>query len=162
MTHHENQIIMSPDYKILGDLAAREGKLQLAEQCYRKIAELEPYNRNIHYGIGEFLFRTERYTEAIKEFHIALGSEIIIPEIYAYLGYAYLANDQPGKAEEYYRKALELTPDNPHVHLGLGAIAHAHRKNEEAKQHYQKALELDPACEEARKYLRHLESNLGY
>jgi tetratricopeptide (TPR) repeat protein len=108
--------IIPSDYKILGELAAEHGRLQLAERCYRKVAELDPYDKNIHYKIGEFLVQTKRYAEAIKEFHIALGSEIILPEIYAYLSYAYLETKQLEKAEKYYHKVLELTPNIPKIY----------------------------------------------
>jgi len=113
-------IMIPTDYKILGELAAEHGRFQLAERCYRKVAELDPYDKNIHYKIGEFLVQTKRYAEAIKEFHIALGSEIILPEIYAYLTYAYLETKQLKQAEKYYHKVLELTPNSPKIHTSHG------------------------------------------
>ena len=103
----ETDIISPTSYQILGDIAAEHHKFQLAEQCYRKIAEKESYNKEIHHEIGKALFYAERYNEAIKEFHIALGSEIISPEIYGFLARAYQAVKQPERAVQYSQKALQ-------------------------------------------------------
>jgi tetratricopeptide (TPR) repeat protein len=105
-----NPAIMPTEYKMLGDLAIEHGKFQLAERCYHRVAELDPYNRHIHYEIGELLFQTGRYAEAIEEFKIALNSSVIMPEIYAHLACAYQAVGQPDKAEIYYQKTLQTAP----------------------------------------------------
>ena len=152
--------LMSTEYKTLGDLAAENGKIQLAERCYRKITELEPYNTSIRYKIGEFLFQAGRYKEAITEFSIYLKSEIIVPEVYFYLAYAYLATENLTKAEDFYHKASESTPDNPDVYLGLGVIMQSRSQHKEARFYYEKALEIDSNLQEARQNLSQIQSYL--
>lgn len=151
---------MASDYKLLGNFALERGKIQLAERCYRQVTLLEPSNTDIRYEIGKFLFRSGRYQEAIQEFTLYLKSEIILPEVYFYLGYAYLMLKDLSKAEEYYRKALDMTPNNPDILLGLGVIMQTRSQYQDAKEYYENALVLDPNLEEARQNLREIQSYL--
>ena len=152
--------LRSADYKVLGDLAAEQGKTHIAERCYRKMIDSEPYNRNIRYELGLFLFQVERYREAIKEFSIYLGSEIVDSEVYAYLAYAYLATENLSKAEEFYKKALEVKPEDPHVYFGLGVIAQSRGHYPQAEEYYQNVLDLDPGFEDVRQNLRQIQPYL--
>ncbi|GAK50752.1 mucin 2, intestinal/tracheal [Candidatus Moduliflexus flocculans] len=156
----ETEVITPAEYKMLGDFASEQGKLPLAERCYRKVVELEPYNWAIHYDLGLFLFQAARYKEAIKEFHLYFRHDIIMPEAYAYLGYAYLMCKDLARAEEYYRKVSELTPDNPDSYVGLGVIAQTKNQYQQAYGYYQKALECDPRCQEARQNIQQIQPYL--
>ena len=156
----QNEILTSAEYKMLGDLAAGQGKLPLAERCYRKLVELEPYNWAIRYDLGYFLFQSQRYKEAIKEFHAYLRHEIIVPDVYAYLGYAYLMTKDLTRAEEFYRKFVELTPDNPDGYVGLGVIAQSRSQYQQAHELYKRALSCDPNCQEARQNIRQIQPYL--
>ena len=120
----------------------------------------DSYNTDIHYAIGKFLFQSGRYQEAIREFTLYLKNELILPEVYFYLGYAYLMIQNLSKAEEYYQKALEITPNNADILLGLGVIMQKRRQYREAKQHYENALLLEPNLEEARQNLRDIQPYL--
>ena len=109
----ETVTITSTGYQILGDIAAANNKFQLAEQCYRKIAEKESYNKEIHYEIGKALFQAERYQEAIREFQIALGCEIVSTDIYGFLAKAYQAINQSERAAQYSQKAMQFKNPMP-------------------------------------------------
>ncbi len=156
----ETEVITPAEYKMLGDFATEQGKLPLAERCYRKVVELEPYNWAVHYDIGLFLFQTARYKEAIKEFHLYFRHDIIMPEVYAYLGYAYLMSKDLTRAEEYYRKVVDLTPHNPDGYVGLGVIAQAKSQYQQAYEHYEHALEQDSNCKEARQNIQQIQPYL--
>jgi tetratricopeptide (TPR) repeat protein len=129
------------EYKTLGDFAAEQEKLQLAEKCYRKALELEPYNKDMYYELGVFFFQHNRYKEAISELTRHLGGEIIKPEAYFYLASAHLQTGNLNKAEEYFKKLVHLEADDPAIYLGLGQIAQARNHVEQAQQYYAKALE---------------------
>ena len=156
----ETEVITPSEYKMLGDFASEQGKLPLAERCYRKVVELEPYNWAIHYDLGLFLFHAARYKEAIKEFHLYFRHDIIMPEVYDYLGYAYLMTKDFAKAEEYYRKVAELTPKKPDGYVGLGAVAQSKNQYQQAYGYYQQALECDPKCQEARQNIQQIQPYL--
>ena len=156
----ETEVITPAEYKMLGDFASEHGKLPLAERCYRRVVELEPYNWAIHYDLGLFLFHAARYKEAIKEFHLYFRHDIIMPEVYDYLGYAYLMTKDFAKSEEYYRKVAELTPKKPDGYVGLGAVAQSKNQYQQAYGYYQKALECDPKCQEARQNIQQIQPYL--
>lgn len=148
---------MPAEYKMLGNLAAEKGKMQLAGKCYRKAAELEPYDKNTYYELGVSLFKEEHYEEAIIELQKYLQNEIVRPEAYFYLAYAFLHLGKLDKAEAYFRKVLRLKPNDAYTYVGLGVIAQTQKNLAQAKEHYEKALALDPACQEARENLSYLQ-----
>jgi Flp pilus assembly protein TadD len=152
--------LRAADYKVLGDLAAEQGKSHLAERCYRKMIDMEPYNRNIRYELGLFLFQAERYREAIKEFSVYLGAEIVDSEVYGYLAHAYLVTENLGKAEEFYKKSLEVKPEDPYAYFGLGVIAQSRNHYAQAEEYYRNTLELDPSFEDARENLTQIQPYL--
>ena len=156
----KNDLLRAADYKLLGDFAAEHGKLSLAERCYRKATELEPYNYTYHYELGVFLFQSERYQESLKEFSIYLKNEIIVPDVYHYLAYAYLVANNFAKAEEFYHKSLEMLPNSADSYLGLGVIAQARGQYAQANEAYQRAIEIDPNCQEARDNLSQIKPYL--
>ena len=142
---------------MLGAFATEKGKLQLARKCYRKVAELESYNKKPPYEIGLSYFQTERYQEAITELNKSLKDDIIKPEAYFYLAYSHLHLGNLDQAEEYFQKVLQFRPEDPYTYVGLGVIAQSRRQYDQAKHYYEKALELNPNCQEARENLRQIQ-----
>jgi len=140
---------MSAEYITLGEFAADRGKFQLAEKCYRKAVALEPDNKNVDYEMGVFFFRTKRYKEAVTEFNKYLKGAIISPEGYFYLAYSYFHLGNLDKAEEYFKRVLQINPEDPDTYVGLGVIAQSRHDPAQAKAYYEKALEIDPNCQEA-------------
>ena len=63
------------------------------------------------------------------------------------------------EAEDYYKRAVKLRPNEATAHMNLGAILHFNNKLKEAEKHYLKALELkpnDPVTEANLQKLRNL------
>jgi tetratricopeptide (TPR) repeat protein len=180
----EEDPITPTEYKILGDLAAVQGKFQLAKQCYLKSDEEEeeppqkaeeapepsqkphptpqpepeePDDPQSHYEQGKTFFKQDQYTAAIEEFTHYLQHGEPSPDVYSYLAYAYFATGNLAKAEEQYHNLLALKPQDCHAHVGLGVIAQTQGHDEHARAYYEQALELDPDCQEARRNLEQLE-----
>ena len=156
----EKDTISATEYKMLGDFAVKQDKLQLAERCYRKVAALEPYNLKIRYELGGLLFQSQRYKEAIREFTIYLRDEIIDSDVYAYLGYSNIVLGNWTRAEKYYQKFLELAPNDPDGYFGLGAIAQSRKQYQQAYEYYTKALEIQPDFPEARRNFDQIQAYL--
>ena len=47
-------------------------------------------------------------------------------------------------AEKFYRRAVQISPDDPGAHMNLGAMLHSNGKWEEAEASYLRALQLRP------------------
>ena len=54
------------------------------------------------------------------------------PAYWACMAFSLQRYDKPEKAEKYYKKALELDPDNPIYLINLGYVLSEQQKNEEA------------------------------
>ena len=70
------------------------------------------------------------------------------PQAHEELGNALLAQNNPDKAIESFRKAIELNPENPSSLIKLGKIYSALGRKEEAEESYKAALALDPIQEQ--------------
>jgi len=65
-------------------------------------------------------------------------------------GLRYLIYEKPGIAEDFFKSALELDPDNAGIHHNLGFAYLKMNKTEQAEAEFKKALELDPRFQLAR------------
>ena len=70
------------------------------------------------------------------------------PQAHEELGNALLAQNNPDKAIESFRTAIELNPENPSALIKLGKIYSALGRKEEAEESYKAALALDPIQEQ--------------
>jgi Flp pilus assembly protein TadD/4-amino-4-deoxy-L-arabinose transferase-like glycosyltransferase len=66
------------------------------------------------------------------------------------LGTMHVLNGDIEKAEAAFRNILELDPDEPMGHRGLGLVARTQGDLPNAKRHYERAVELDPENWQAR------------
>ncbi len=148
--------ITAAEFRLLASLAADQHKVRLAEKCYRKATELEPYNTDTYYELGVFFYQTDQCKEAITAFKRYLTGKIIQPEAYFYLASCYVRLRQYDAAEEFFTKALQLKPDDALTYVGLGEAAQGRGNRQQAEQYYEQALALDPDCQEARQHLNHL------
>ena len=82
-------------------------------------------------SIGDILFQTRHYDEAIRAMQAVVGVRPDDASAYWYLGLALVANDQPGEAIPVLQKALSVSERSPGV-IGvlIRAYAHAGRRSD--------------------------------
>jgi len=125
--------------------------LSLAEESGDISSKAEAYT---NYGACCYY---KGYLDSAEE-HLLIGKEL--SERANLIGHAFMANyylgdvcqfkDKFGKAEEYYKKAIELFEGKEnsmlgYIHALLGDSCVALKKLEDAEQAYRKSIELDPA-----------------
>lgn len=94
---------------------------------------------------AEALGSNGKFSEAISVYNVAIRQEPHNPKIWLGLGVAYEMLNQTRKAEEHYRRALELDPAEYRAMEGLaGILERSGDRWEEAITWYQEALKLDP------------------
>ncbi len=112
-----------------------------AEDSDRKRYLLERLIRDV-----DSLIEDEQYGKAAQLLRKGLSEWSSNPELYARYGEVLLYLGYPDKAYKQYRKAIELSPDVPEFHTGLGySLLNSHiNKAKESIEAFKRALEISP------------------
>ena len=122
-----------------------------AEEVLRKVLQREPDNEPALEQLSQLLLDEGQPQQAVDLLSGA-ASGTDSPGLYDLLGNAYAQTQQNDKAEETYRKAVEIDPDDPGHHRGLAQALIAQDKIQDALDQYQRLTELEPESPES--YLR--------
>lgn len=133
-------------YDKMGDLALKNKELDMAVDCYRRVLESNPLNREVLVKLATVLQtyfpqNTEETIDCYEKL-LSFGSEKA--QIYYELGHLYLRKEDKINSISAFKLALNETPDNPFYN---NSLAYAYSKAElfeDAIEHYQKAIELNP------------------
>lgn len=108
-------------------IASIETDRQKAYVSFQKALQLDPDNKEAHYGLGHILIYQGKLPQAEAEFREALRIDPDYSEAHTYLGQIMANQGRWPEAIEEYRKALSNplypTPDLARFHLGK-ALAH--------------------------------------
>ena len=130
-----------------GLLNARLGRVDLAEQAFRRAVELDPQNTALWHAFGNFLGdQSGRQKDAEDAYQRAI--EIDPNFMYPWNGLGNILRDLPDRsneAEEAYRRAIELGPLSalPWLNFGL-MLSNNPDRYDEAEDAFRHAMEIDP------------------
>ena len=154
---------------------------ELELSLYKRLFELAPEDETVAFNLGVMLFEDEALTESIDAFIIAAFNrndseiredaagyleEILekTPEntvILHTLASLAMEKGDPDLIEGYYRRIIDLSPNDPVAHLNLGHFYYTDNRDDAlAKNHFQRFLSIDPESDEAeqvRKLLTEIE-----
>jgi len=122
-----------------------------AEKILRGILQRDPDNGPALEQLSQLLIDAGRSQDAIDLLSQAAGGSSS-PDVYDLLGDAYSQNKDFAKAEEAYRHAIELDPDDPGHHHGLAQALLSQDKYAPALEEYKRLSDLEPGTSE--NYLR--------
>ena len=129
----------------LAEAERARGDVEAARTRYRQALAAEA---NDHWAKGH-LAQLE-FEDGHPEIAVGLYEEIIAAQPNAAWPLVELAQvlteQDPAKAGELAKKALELDPRNPWAHAQLGTLARRAGRPEEARERYQRALEGNPGA----------------
>ena len=77
-------------------------------------------------------------------------------EKYRYFGNYHLNRDEPAKAEEYFRKIVELAPNDTSAWLHIGESCARQRRYDQAREAWEQVLRIEPGNPEADANVRRL------
>jgi len=135
----------------LGLALSDAGRLERAEQCLRKAAELNPSDANIPVALGVALGRMGRHDEAVDVLRAAVRQNERNPWAHRNLGTMLLQTEKTSEAIPHFQAATRLLPSDQLAWLGL---ADAHRlagNTKDAEDAYRTAIEINPHTELADK-----------
>lgn len=108
-------------------IASLETDRQKAYVSFQKAVQMNPDNKEAHYGLGHILVYQGKLSQAEAEFREAIRIDSDYSEAHTYLGQVLAKQERWPEAIEEYRKALSnplyATPDLARFHLGK-ALAH--------------------------------------
>ena len=115
-------------------LALREEKL--AAQSFERALSLAPADADINHNYGVFLCQTNREPESVKYFMQAIKNPLYAApwRSYSAAGVCSLRTNNVKDAEQYFERALRLSPDEPASLLNLGQIRYKQGKMDEARR----------------------------
>jgi tetratricopeptide (TPR) repeat protein len=133
---------------MLGSIYERQKKYDLAEEQFKKVLAVDPFNASAANYLGYMLAdRGVRLEESVKYIQKALELE---PNNGAYLdslGWAYYKMDRYDLAEPHLEKAARLISNDPTIHEHLGHLYLRMGKEALAEQEWERALREWPQAE---------------
>ncbi|NOY79324.1 MAG: tetratricopeptide repeat protein [Calditrichaeota bacterium] len=149
---------------LLGASYAKLGKFELMNKEFDESLKLtDKYKKNIqnyrlkywgeNYNRGVRLLKAKKYDDAIKSFETAIRIDSTRAESYQNMAFAYIKKNNIKKAEELYKKVLELKKDDPKIYFTLGSVYYNEKQYDQAIKMFEKAIELDPNNKDAFSYL---------
>lgn len=130
-----------------------------AETEFRRAVEIYPLSTQARNALGQFYLDRGKLPEAEGQYRASIQS-LENAEAWNRLGDIYFREGLSGKAEEAWRKVLELSPFDGHAHLSLGNVYFASGRRAVAEKEYRAVLLLDPKNRDALEGLRKLEGKM--
>ncbi len=127
----------------------KSGRLQDAQQFYRKILATQPNHPDALHLLGVAKFQCGDYSVAIEYITRALTFNPNWPEAHSNLGNALRGQGRLDEAVSALRRALELKPDFADAFNNLGVALNEQGNQAEAVLCYRRALELAPGYADA-------------
>jgi predicted O-linked N-acetylglucosamine transferase (SPINDLY family) len=120
------------------------GRLDLAEEIYRRILQAEPAHGDALHLLGLIARKRGQPALAIEHIHRAVAACPTRALYHQSLGNIFRDLGQLDPAAACYRRALELTPDYPEAYNNLADTLAAQGKPTEAVACYRRAVDLRP------------------
>jgi protein O-GlcNAc transferase len=131
-------------------VAAREnGQRGDALKAYRRVVALRPGCLECRNALSFLLTDQGKALEGEREAVLVLKRDARNLAAYSNLGFAYLQQNELGKAIDTYRKGLAVAPDSAVMQYNLGLAYKQKDELELAREHLRRALELDGQLIEA-------------
>lgn len=133
-------------YDKMGDLALKNNEIDLCADCYRKVLETNPLNRDVLVKLATILqtYYPENTKETIECYEKLLEFETDIAPIYYELGHLYLRQEDKINSISAFKLAYERDTENPYYNNSLAYAYSRAELYDDAIEHYQKAIALNP------------------
>ncbi len=130
-------------YTNMGLVAMHTEDKDSALNYLKKGVDKSPGNPYTHLNLANFFMYTGDYEGAITEFELALRFYPDMVEAILGRGAAYMQLKLIDKAEESYKKVIELDPNFPEVYLNYGILVSDYRRDKSlALDYFNKFIEL--------------------
>jgi tetratricopeptide (TPR) repeat protein len=143
--------MVAPDsarmHQLMAHELARQAKDEAAIANYREALKIDPHLADIHYELAEMLNTKSSpaaQAEAEKEYKAALAGNPFDEKSESRLGDIALRHSDLKSASGYYRRALEMQPNDPDANLGMAKVLLALHQPKKAEHPLEQAARLEP------------------
>lgn len=142
-----------------GDLLAARGEYARAAEAFARARSLEPDNVSVLERVAWVANETGQLDEAIAANEAIVARTPEKAEAWAALGDLYSRKGRPDKAEQAYRKVVELDPKNAYkTFFNIGVLIEGRPRltdadNRKAVEAFRKAIEIEPGYAPAHRHL---------
>ncbi len=130
-------------FETLGTDMNKSGRDDLAEQMWKRSAEIAPHARVLG-NLGQLALGQKRYAEAESYLMQSLALDSTRAMFTLYLGLAYVWQGRSDLGERYLRKAVEMAPDDAKCNQSLANFLSQFGKVAEAESYSRRAVALEP------------------
>ena len=133
-------------YDKMGDMALKNNDIDLCVDCYRKVLEANPLNRDVLVKLSTVLqtYFPENTTEAIECYEKLLEFDIDTAAIYYELGHLYLKREDKVNSISAFKLAVDRDSENPYYNNSLAFAFSKAELYDDAIEYYQKAIKINP------------------
>jgi protein O-GlcNAc transferase len=128
----------------MGNEYKRQGKLDDAIDCYKKVIALTPKFAGAYHNLGNVLREKGRIDEAMACYRKAIELAPDVAVTYNNLGNVLQEKGQVDDSIEFYKKALQCDPDYMLTYLNLGIALGKKGQISRSIEYLRKALQYDP------------------
>ena len=129
------------------ELLRKQGRYEAAVEAYRAVLKRDSRYALAYAGLGDALFQLGRYEAAVDALSMAVEIQPGLPfagKLYVLMGRAARALGQLDSAEEHFRRAMAIEPDEAAALLDLAGVLRTQGRRDEADALMNRARELRP------------------
>lgn len=133
-------------YNGLGWNSFSRGAYDQAFEAFDQATEIDPSNVDALLG-KNLVYRFQDppdYEGAIDVLNQAAAIAPRNDEVFEWMGWTYLNQEEMEAAAEQFRQALGLNPDSTDAHRGLGWATYRQHSYDESETHFRRSIELNP------------------
>jgi DNA-binding transcriptional MerR regulator len=145
------------DWLVEGCRHADEGELAAAIEAFRIALMFEPQNPEVHFQLGDALYRKGRVHAALERFYAAAELDHDYLEAWTQIGALHRELGEPEAARDAFAVAIDIHEDSPEVQFQMAETLAELGRTDEAIPHWEAYLEFEqrgPWAELARRRIR--------
>ena len=143
-----NQTMQEPKYAktyySLGQILAKQGKLEEALAYYRTAIEIDPYFIEAYYSLANILINQNQLEAVVNLYKKAIKIKPNLYQAHYNLGEILIKQEKFSEAIVAYRNAIELNPDSSQSYFNLAEILVKLGRFSQGINAYHKAIAVDP------------------
>lgn len=118
-------------------------RLKEALEAFRLAAMASPNSADVHFQIGECLYRMGHVESAIERYYSAVEHDHDFLEAWTQIGCLHREQGEPQSAKEAFQTALQLLPEYPDAHFHLAETLYDLGEDAQARVHWEEYLQHD-------------------